>query len=302
MEIQVGKGIFRVRVNSWQGALSVSVEGSVATMVHGDNLNGLDVRDLRDVVQELQTFISAEVPGCPRDLRRWGYVRIDATREFEGVCDPQKTLELLAALAPGNRLHQHVHSGSDGGIESVTREARGRWRATCYDKGREMAAHARRVRDPAHRAHLRSLSDEVVDRIRYEVQLHDRYLREHPISITAADTPSVLQERARYHFDRAGFGRVLTGRPRHAIDGIKKIQQEQGDAGARKAIVELVTRQYPELGKLLGETAASPTRRRIRELGLQPADLFRQDGGEGRWLDFDRGHELPAPTDGIGEG
>jgi hypothetical protein len=273
-EMQVGKGRFRVFISSRGGPLTVTIEGSVARMVDGHNLNGLPLDRLLSTVIDLHAHIASELPGCPADLAQWRYARLDLTRDLDDVSDPSEVLRRWASIPPGNRIDQIVYSKGSGRIESVIRGPQDRWRVTCYDKGREVAAHARRTRDPEYKALLRSMGPEVGHRIRVELQLKDDLLRVEPIGITAEETPARLEELMDHYLSRASADRLTARHPRSGDEVVNGIIRTLGRASARSALIAALQALRPAMDQLYSENAAAAGRAVLRGLGLRPEDLI----------------------------
>ncbi|GAB3452221.1 hypothetical protein AB1207_20310 [Kineococcus endophyticus] len=288
--IRVGAGDVRLGVNRrGNGPLELWIEFSMPRVLFGHNREALPLRQLSGLLAIVLNEIADELPVCDRRPDRYRITRLDLVRDFHQINDPASTLRAIARMPGARRARQVEWESRPGVTQTVERIVPQYWRTRCYDKRRELWAHAQRI-GGVEADILRAWSHATTGRLRWELQLNSRFLLANPVSTTAVGDRVELVILAEDFFYRSGFGDVLTGRPTILREALNAMVAE-GRAHEARNVVAYLTEQLLGTEPMLSHNPRDDARAVVNRLRLSPADLTDTDHLPRR-LSFSDGTEL----------
>jgi hypothetical protein len=274
-------------LGDWRtGKAEAYFEVSVPRYLHGPVLDASCLTDVRSALRALHTEVGSQLEWVD-DVDHLRVTRIDLVRDFTNVLDVRRTLARIAAVK--TRAPVDVYRDKDDGALTVMRGSKARWMTRGYAKQEQMLYLARRARAGDERQTLATCADSAHGRLRFEVQVRRRVLRERRVVCVEDLTEETLEPIRHHYFDFAGFSASFGG-----LRNIEAAASALQEAGTYRQL-------SPVLGVLLADAIGWPApmsnrsarqyRRVATSLGLTSADLM-FDGGETSRLDYRAGIEI----------
>jgi hypothetical protein len=289
---RVNTGDFELQVRvARNGEMEAVVERSLPTLRYGHNIDAVNVstavRVVNDIYDRASDFVEWAV-----DVDELRIRRLDLDRDFDGVAHLDHLLRGLARLHVPRTANSSVFSDNEhhGGALTLTRSVRDRWRASLYDKHAQVSHLARHQRDPLLSARMRERAAETQGRVRFEVQLRSKALRERGLNMMSDLDNAILLDLCENYFDRAQFGTPVGGAPH--VDAVIARLATTSDSNY-KSVGAVLFMLKAEALNLPQPTTSSATlakyRKLAREWGLSAADMSGLAGPPVA-LDFERGN------------
>ncbi len=285
MMIPVGHANARLHGFRQGGVAWLRVEVSLPTMLNGHNRNPLGLDVFPDAVEASLILLGEQLPDVP-DVDRVTVQRLDLPRDFYDV---QSTHTVLSALHRRHILQARVNEPrylSDGTMQSLHRGSRSSYLVRGYDKGRELAQHARR--DRARRPLLEAWADSSLGQLRFEPQLRTPLLRRKGIT-TVFDAPATaLEALSHEQFIKARWAEPYGGRGR-VQSALHALRPTLTPAEFRNLCCFVFCTTHG-----LDLPLSRHVIERVRPLARRHNLLDPEDDHERRRLDFSSGREVAA--------
>jgi hypothetical protein len=271
-------------------------ELSVPRAVRSSNRIASPTTEALSTVERVYDEASRYVDWCtPAGLLR--IMRLDTVLDFTGVDDIRPLLRGLRDLRLGyGRIHGSVEQHPVGpDTLYVQPKSRTRWKATLYDKAREMHHQAQKTQDEARKRFLLEEAVKAEGTLRFEAVARSKVLRAHDLNSLCDLDPQVASRLNRQIFRWARYD-VEVGGGSSKLTETGKIAEAMGEAREMSQARAILLDEWLGLAPAYSENTLRKYKRLAESYGLKPEDFLMLEPARRR-LDYDLGTVISDEPD-----
>jgi hypothetical protein len=278
-----------LRVRTRGGQQFAAIERSIPNLLRGDNVIPATLAEAMTAIEDLYGEAATLVDWAV-DARGLRLCRLDVDRDFSGVDSVHQLLTGLSALAVPRTSVAHLYNDvRHGGALTLVREVPDSWRATAYDKHRQLLHLADHEVDWRRRERLVESAEAARGRVRYELRARTPALRRQGLIIVSDMTEECLMDLREAYFHRARLDVAVAGSAR--IDEVMRrlaTERDPSYSDFPQVVAMLKAEALGILPPRRSPASLAKYRRLAIEWGLSAADTVFASG-PAIALDFEAG-------------